>query len=178
MLSDFADAPTRTQPTDTALVELARRRVDELNARHGPDRFYFFHRTREWNAGEQRWMGRERKRGKLAEFNRLLRGATDTSYVVQHGDLSILAGVRYVITLDSDTQLPMEAGRRLVGTLSHPLNRPRFDDRLRRFTEVTRPPAANQRHVVSPPPIFCRCSRDTSASILHDGGLGLFGLFP
>jgi cyclic beta-1,2-glucan synthetase len=135
LLSDFADAPTRTLPTDTALVEAARRRVDELNARHGPDRFYFFHRSREWNPGEQRWMGRERKRGKLAEFNRLLRGATDTSFVVQHGDLSILREVRYVITLDSDTQLPMEAGRRLVGTLSHPLNRPRFDERLRRVTE-------------------------------------------
>ena len=72
-------------------------------------------------------MGWERKRGKLAEFNRLLRGATDTSFVVQHGDTSILPSIRYVITLDSDTQLPMEAGRRLVGTLAHPLNRPRFD---------------------------------------------------
>jgi cyclic beta-1,2-glucan synthetase len=135
LLSDFADAPTRTQPTDTALVESARRHVDDLNARHGSDRFFFFHRAREWNPGEQRWMGRERKRGKLAEFNRLLRGATDTSYVVQHGELSILRSVRYVITLDSDTQLPMEAGRRLVGTLSHPLNRPRFDEHLRRVTE-------------------------------------------
>ena len=80
-------------------------------------------------------MGAERKRGKLAEFNRLLRGATDTSFVVQHGDTSILPSVRYVITLDSDTQLPMEAGRKLVGTLSHPLNRPRFDARLQRVTE-------------------------------------------
>ena len=80
-------------------------------------------------------MGAERKRGKLAEFNRLLRGATDTSFVVQHGETSILPSVRYVITLDSDTQLPMEAGRRLVGTLSHPLNRPRFDARLQRVTE-------------------------------------------
>ena len=80
-------------------------------------------------------MGRERKRGKLEEFNRLLRGATDTTYSVQHGDLSILPSVRYVITLDSDTQLPMEAARRLVGTLSHPLNRPRFDEHERRVTE-------------------------------------------
>ena len=80
-------------------------------------------------------MGWERKRGKLAEFNRLLRGATDTSFVVQHGETSILPSVRYVITLDSDTQLPMEAARRLVGTLAHPLNRPRFDARLQRVTE-------------------------------------------
>ena len=88
----------------------ARRRIDELNARHGADRFFLFHRARRWNAGEGRWMGWERKRGKLDEFNRLLRGATDTSFIVQHGDLSILPSIRYVITLDSDTQLPMEAG--------------------------------------------------------------------
>jgi cellobiose phosphorylase len=135
LLSDFADADQRTQPDDARLVDTARRRVDELNARHGSDRFFLFHRTRQWNAGERRWMGHERKRGKLAEFNRLLRGATDTSFVVQHGELSVLPTVRYVITLDSDTQLPMEAGRRLIGTLSHPLNRPRFDPKLQRVTE-------------------------------------------
>jgi cyclic beta-1,2-glucan synthetase len=135
LLSDFADADEPTQPDDATLVEGARRRIDELNARHGADRFLFFHRSRQWNPRERRWMGAERKRGKLAEFNRLLRGATDTSFVVQHGDTSILATVRYVITLDSDSQLPMEAGRRLVGTLSHPLNRPRFDARLQRVTE-------------------------------------------
>ena len=73
----------RTMPRS---IETARRRVDELNARHGADRFFFFHRARQWNAREHKWMGRERKRGKLAEFNRLLRGATDTSFVVQHGD--------------------------------------------------------------------------------------------
>ena len=80
-------------------------------------------------------MGWERKRGKLAEFNRLLRGATDTSFSVLHGDLSVLPSIRYAITLDSDTRLPMEAGRRLVGALAHPLNRPRFDARLGRVTE-------------------------------------------
>jgi cyclic beta-1,2-glucan synthetase len=135
LLSDFADAPQRTQPDDMALIDTARRRIDELNARHGGDRFFLFHRARHWNPGEKRWMGHERKRGKLAEFNRLLRGATDTSFIVQHGELSILPTVRYVITLDSDTQLPMEAGRRLVGTLSHPLNQPRFDARRQRVTE-------------------------------------------
>jgi cyclic beta-1,2-glucan synthetase len=135
LLSDFADAPQQTMPNDAALIEAARRRVDELNDEHGRDRFFFFHRERRWNPGESSWMGYERKRGKLAEFNRLLRGATDTSFVVQHGDLSVLPSIRYVITLDSDTQLPMEAARRLVGTLSHPLNRPRLNRDLRRVTE-------------------------------------------
>ncbi len=135
LLSDFADASEQNKPEDAALVATATARVDALNAQHGPNRFYFFHRARQWNDREQKWMGRERKRGKLEEFNRLLRGATGTTYSVQHGDLSILPSVRYVITLDSDTQLPMEAARRLVGTLSHPLNRPRFDEHKHRVTE-------------------------------------------
>ena len=80
-------------------------------------------------------MGWERKRGKLAEFNRLLRGAQDTSFIVRQGDQSVLPSIKYVITLDSDTKLPMDTARRLVGTLSHPLNRPRFDPRLGRVTE-------------------------------------------
>ena len=135
LLSDFADAPAEVDEGDGHLLTLAVAKVDALNERHGADRFFLFHRQRRWNAGEQRWMGWERKRGKLTEFNRLLRGATDTSFIVTHGDVTILPSIRYVITLDSDTQLPMEAGRRLVGTLSHPLNRPRFDARLRRVTE-------------------------------------------
>jgi len=135
LLSDYADADAQALEGDDVLLRLARAAVDALNDRHGPGRFYFFHRKRKWNAREGRWMGWERKRGKLAEFNRLLRGATDTSFVVTHGDLSVVRSIKYVITLDSDTQLPMEAGRRLVGTLSHPLNRPRFDARRQRVTE-------------------------------------------
>ena len=135
LLSDFADASHAIEPADGALIDAAQQRINELNQLHGSDRFFFFHRSRQWNPGEGRWMGAERKRGKLAELNRLLRGATDTSYVVQHGDVSILPSIRYVITLDSDTQLPMEAGRQLVGTLAHPLNRPRFDRQRGRVTE-------------------------------------------
>jgi cyclic beta-1,2-glucan synthetase len=135
LLSDFADDGQPVAPGDETLVAAALRRVDDLNARHGADRFFLFHRERRWNESEQRWMGWERKRGKLSEFNRLVGGATDTTFTVRHGDLSILRAVRYVITLDSDTQLPIGAARRMVGTLSHPLNRPRFDPNLRRVTE-------------------------------------------
>ncbi len=135
LLSDFADARAETTPGDERLLTLARERVDALNQRHGGSRFYLFHRARKWNAAQNRWMGWERKRGKLAEFNRLLRGATDTTFVVMRGDLSIVQSVKYVITLDSDTHLPMQAACRLVGTLSHPLNRPRFDAERQRVTE-------------------------------------------
>ena len=135
LLADFPDASERSSHADAALLDIARERVDRLNERYGAGRFFYFHRERRWNPSEGLWMGWERKRGKLAEFNRLLRGAADTSFIVSHGDGTLLRGVRYVITLDSDTQLPMDAGRRLVGTLSHPLNRPRFDAKSGRVTE-------------------------------------------
>jgi cyclic beta-1,2-glucan synthetase len=82
-------------------------------------------------------MGWERKRGKIEEFNRLLRGATDTSFAVQVGDLSVLPDVRYCITLDTDTRLPRDAARQLIGIITHPLNRARFDPRLGRVTRAT-----------------------------------------
>ena len=135
LLTDFADADAQSRPGDDALLSQAREGVEQLNARYGSGRFFLFHRERRWNAAEGRWMGWERKRGKLVEFNRVLRGATDTSFIVTDGDLAVLPKVRYVITLDSDTQLPMDAASRLIGTLAHPLNKPRFDPSVGRVTE-------------------------------------------
>ncbi|TMA46873.1 MAG: hypothetical protein E6J81_09585, partial [Deltaproteobacteria bacterium] len=82
------------------------------------------------------WIGWERKRGKLHELNRLLRGATDTGFVVLAGQpMAPPSGVRYVITLDADTRLPVGAARALIGTIAQPLNRARFDPRARRVVE-------------------------------------------
>src|SRR5690606_18872341 len=86
-----------------------------------------FHRRRQWNPSEGRYLGWERKRGKIHEFNRLLRGARDTSFEVATAAPSDLSGIQYVITLDSDTRLPREAAAKLVGTILHPLNQPRLD---------------------------------------------------
>jgi cyclic beta-1,2-glucan synthetase len=138
LLSDFTDASARRMPEDEATLSVARAGVEALNARYGEgrcDRFYLFHRERQWNAGENAWMGWERKRGKLAELNRLLRGAGDTSFQVQVGDLSALPTVRYCLTLDSDTCLPRDGAKKLVGIIDHPLNRPLFDPALGRVTE-------------------------------------------
>jgi cyclic beta-1,2-glucan synthetase len=130
LLTDFADAPDEHRPEDEGYVRAALEGVKALNERYtagGPDRFFVFHRKRLWNPVQDCWMGWERKRGKLAEFNRLLRGARDTSYAVCSGDPATLPHTRFVITLDVDTQLPREAARRLVGTLAHPLNRARYE---------------------------------------------------
>jgi cyclic beta-1,2-glucan synthetase len=138
ILGDFADAPTAELPADDEILDAARAGIIDLNARLGQgrtDRFHLFHRVRQWNPGEGSWIGWERKRGKLEEFNRLLRGAKDTSFRVHVGDPEVLPSVRYCITLDSDTQLPLHAARKLIGIIVHPLNRPHFDPRLRRVTE-------------------------------------------
>ena len=138
ILSDFKDAETETLPLDDEILAAAAAAIRALNAKYadgGPDRFFLFHRSRQWNAQEGLWMGWERKRGKIEEFNRLLRGGTDTSFVLSVGDASILPQVRYCITLDSDTRLPRDAARQLIGIITHPLNRPMFDPARGRVTE-------------------------------------------
>src|SRR5215831_4527793 len=138
LLSDWTDAPLVTMPEDNKLLKAALDGIARLNRRHGSapngsPRFLLFHRRRGWNESEGKWIGWERKRGKIHELNRLLRGATDTSFVPT-GSV-VPAKVRYVITLDADTQLPRGSATRLVGTLAHPLNRPRFDSDLGRVVE-------------------------------------------
>jgi cyclic beta-1,2-glucan synthetase len=137
LLPDFRDAADPASPGDENILAAARDGIALLNARHGDgrtDRFFLFHRTRQWNEQEGLWMGWERKRGKIEEFNRLLRGAVDTSFTTTVGDLSILPSVRYAITLDSDTRLPRDSARQLIGIIEHPLNRPQFDPAVGRVT--------------------------------------------
>jgi cellobiose phosphorylase len=131
LLTDFRDSSEEVLPADKALVHRARCGVEMLNRKYasaGQDRFFLFHRPRRWNAGEGLWMGHERKRGKLMEFNALLRGGSRDCFSEIVGETSILPSIRYVITLDTDTQLPRDAARKLVGTMAHPLNRPEFGD--------------------------------------------------
>jgi hypothetical protein len=135
----LTDSPDAHQPTEQRrdLVQLAEQLIQELNARYGADGrspFYLFHRDHVYNPSEGRWMGWERKRGKILDLNRLLRGAFD-SFPVKVGDLSVLPGIRYVITLDSDTQLPRDTALKLVGTIAHPLNRAVLDASTKQVVE-------------------------------------------
>jgi cyclic beta-1,2-glucan synthetase len=132
LLTDWLDAPQEYVDGDDELLQAAVAGIALLNARHEPGpagkRFLLFHRRRVWSADQRLWIGWERKRGKLHELNRLLRGAGDTTFVDLAGQrLAVPADVRYVITLDADTRLPRGTARRLVGKMAHPLNRPRFD---------------------------------------------------
>ncbi len=130
LLTDFADAPEQHMPEDVALLEHGRHSIEALNEKYGQESyrpFYLFHRHRQWNPGEDCWMAWERKRGKLVELNQLLNGSAETSYNLQIGDLEVLPEIKYVITLDADTVLPLDSASRLIATLAHPLNRAEFD---------------------------------------------------
>jgi cyclic beta-1,2-glucan synthetase len=138
LLTDFRDAPQEVMPEDGALLRLARDRIDDLNAKYsngnaGP--FFLFHRPRRWNAPEGVWMGWERKRGKLADFNCMLRGEASERFTLIVGQTDLLREIKYVITLDSDTQLPRDAARQLVGAIAHPLNQPHYDTKRGRVVE-------------------------------------------
>lgn len=135
LLGDFADAQSESTPADRKLIDLALKRIDELNAKYPSEdyqRFHVFIRKRLWNKSEGAWIGWERKRGKLLEFNQLLRGAKETTYIVSTASPDYMQKVKYVITLDSDTQLPREGARKLIETISHPLNQPEVDHHLKR----------------------------------------------
>ncbi|HET7335490.1 MAG TPA: glucoamylase family protein [Rhizomicrobium sp.] len=132
LLSDWCDSAVEHGGDDDALLDEAATGIAQLNERYGPGatgtRFFLLHRRRIWNGSEGKWIGWERKRGKLHELNRLLRGASDTSFLPVNGRIpSLPADIRYVITLDADTRLPIGTAKRLIGKIAHPLNRPRFD---------------------------------------------------
>lgn len=140
LLSDWADADQEHAEGDDELLSAATAGIAELNSRYGREGgdtpFFLFHRKRVWNQGEDRWIGWERKRGKLSELNRLLRGSTQTSFLDLGGQApAVPAGIRYVITLDSDTRLPRTTVERLIGKMAHPLNRPLFDASRGRVVE-------------------------------------------
>ncbi len=130
LLTDFQDAAEETIPGDEELLRLAREGVEALNRKYESvrqDLFFLFHRPRKFNEREGVWMGWERKRGKLGEFNAVLRGGPHNRFSEIVGDTTVLPEVRYVITLDTDTQLPRDSACELVGAMAHPLNRPVFD---------------------------------------------------
>src|SRR5579864_1215292 len=128
LVSDLPDSH-EPAPEENALVTLCSKLITELNERYSSKNagsFYHLHRHRVYNAGEQGWMGWERKRGKLLDLNQLLLGQFD-SFPIKIGELSTLPRVRFVITLDSDTELPRGSAQRMIGALAHPLNQAIID---------------------------------------------------
>ena len=165
LLTDWVDAESEWTDGDEPLLAAARDGVADLNRRYeageGGDRFVLLHRRRVWNKGEKRWIGWERKRGKLHELNRLARGATDTTFLPIDGRApEVPAGIRYVLTLDADNRVPPDAIRRLIGKMAHPLNHPRFDAAAGRVVEgyaVMQPRIAPSLPIGREGSLFQRC---------------------
>ncbi|SFU70784.1 cyclic beta-1,2-glucan synthetase [Nitrosomonas eutropha] len=134
LLSDWPDSSMEETPADRKLLAFAHKQMAALNNRYPNKnftRFYFLHRNRLYNEAEGCWMGWERKRGKLQEFNALLRGDASTTYFTPDNPLP--EDVKYVLTLDADTRTTRDAIARLVGKLAHPLNHPIFDTENRQL---------------------------------------------
>lgn len=130
LVGDFKDGDLEHTDSDERIVEIALASIKELNKKYSSDEdiFYYFHRCRTYSQGEKKWMGWERKRGALVEFNSLILGDENTSFSIASRDVNHLIGkIKYVITLDADTKLPLETAKRLIGTISHPLNIAKID---------------------------------------------------
>ncbi len=123
LLLDYKDAVKEHLPSDKKFLETARGKIRELNEKY-PAEFFILIRERKWNPKEKIWMGWERKRGKLREFNRFLLGNEKDTFSIFGGNKKVFSDVKYVITLDRDTRLPKNEAGKLIGTMAHPLNRP------------------------------------------------------
>ena len=138
LLTDFKDAHLESIPEDQHLLALLIEKINELNKKYprtGNDAFYLFHRPRRFNAIDKIWMGHERKRGKLGDLNELLRGKGRQHFSSIIGNEETYTSIKFVITLDTDTQLPRDVAWKLCATLAHPLNRPVYSEKKKRVTE-------------------------------------------
>lgn len=123
---DFSDSPQQHTKEDAALIEIALNELKALESKYGEGKFFLFHRQRTWSTVENAWIGWERKRGKLEYLNRFLSGEVLSENILLSGNPQNLKEIRYVITLDSDTQLPKNTAKEMVEVISHPLNCPYF----------------------------------------------------
>jgi cyclic beta-1,2-glucan synthetase len=137
LLTDLKDASREKLAEDDQLIQLVSKRITELNKKYpgeNKDTFFLFHRPRKWNPTDRIWMGYERKRGKLSDLNSLLRRGSENVFSLIIGNTEVLRKIKYVITLDTDTQLPRDSASQLIGAMSHPLNKPKFDTKKLRVT--------------------------------------------
>ncbi|MCC7029105.1 MAG: cyclic beta 1-2 glucan synthetase [Chitinophagaceae bacterium] len=138
LLTDFRDASTEQMPDDEEILDTVRTGIVSLNVKYdrpSNDTFLLFHRPRKWNPYDKIWMGYERKRGKLSELNALLRGGGVHNFSEIIGDRKYFSDIRYIITLDTDTQLPRDTAWKMIATMAHPLNQPVYCANKKRVTE-------------------------------------------
>ncbi|WP_232476366.1 GH36-type glycosyl hydrolase domain-containing protein [Flavisphingomonas formosensis] len=138
LLSDHVDAESETLPNDAFVEKLLADGIEALNLRYGGGAgrgpFHLMHRPRRYNPAQACWMGWDRKRGKLEQFNDFILHGNRDPFSLCAGSVDELRNVRFVVTADADTRLPPGVVNRMVGTLAHPLNSARFDTRTGRVS--------------------------------------------
>jgi cellobiose phosphorylase len=130
LLGSFNDGDSPVEEDDSKIIEKAINGIKDLNIKYSDsttEKFYFFHRKRYFNKENNKWIGWERKRGALLEFNDMILGSNETSIIYASPAFPASKNIKYVITLDSDTILPMDAAKKMIGIMAHPLNRPSID---------------------------------------------------
>ncbi len=138
LLTDFKDSAHEKSEEDDKLVQMIGKKIIYLNEKYPGDdydTFFLFHRPRKWNPRDRIWMGYERKRGKLSDLNALLRGNNENLFSLIIGNTDVLKKIKYVITLDTDTQLPRDSARQFIAAMAHTLNRPKYDAVKKRVTD-------------------------------------------
>ncbi len=149
LLTDYTDAKQKDMPDDKMLIQYAMNKITHLNRKYQRptnDTFFLFHRDRQWNAKEKKWMGPERKRGKLEDLNAMILGYGKDRFSYVIADEEKITTIKYVITLDTDTQLPRDAAWKMIATMAHPLNQPLYNPKKKRVTEgytILQPRVAN-----------------------------------
>ncbi|AOY75885.1 GH36-type glycosyl hydrolase domain-containing protein [Clostridium formicaceticum] len=135
LAGDYKDSDRMDLPEDQAIIDAGTKAAEKLNQKYGKNIFYFFHRQRQFCEKQKKWMGWERKRGALVELNELIKDSKETSYKFISGNIGNLKDIKYVITIDADTQLPIDAAKKLIGIASHPLHKPIIDEEKGRVVE-------------------------------------------
>jgi hypothetical protein len=138
LLTDFKDADEEVLAEDKVLLQAVQHKIIALNRKYERpvnDTFFLFHRPRKWNLTEKKWMGYERKRGKLAALNQLILGKDRNDFMAIVGDEKIYRSIKFIITLDTDTQLPRDAAKKMAGTLAHPLNHTVYSEKKQRIVQ-------------------------------------------
>jgi cellobiose phosphorylase len=139
LLADLYDAPSQVMPDDEEIIKSGKTLINEINNKHGfkdNQKFFVFFRQRVWSQTESKFMGWERKRGKVEELNKVILAKEGTSSLqITQSERELLQTIKFVITLDSDNTLPNQTARKLVGTIAHPLNHPYVDPIERRVTK-------------------------------------------
>ncbi|MEO8771153.1 MAG: glucoamylase family protein, partial [Ferruginibacter sp.] len=161
LLTDFRDSNEEKEPGEDLLLKFAINKIETLNKKYdrkGNDTFFLFHRQRQWNTKEKKWMGYERKRGKLGALNALILEGRKDAFSAVVADEAIYRSIKYIITLDTDTQLPRDTASKMVGKMTHPLNQPVYSEKKRRLINgytILQPRVSNSLPI-SGSPIYAR----------------------